>query len=75
MTYYSVNPTLLWRTLEYILPGCGVPRTLEYATTKAECSLESKSRLESVATPLPALSLTTLLCRKTVAAGSRELAF
>ena len=42
------------RTLEYALPGCGVGPTLEYATTKEECSLESKSCIESVAAPTPA---------------------
>src|SRR6218665_3818535 len=58
------------RTLEYVLPGCGILystpypgvahsrvrptqvwRTLEYATTMEECTLESKSCLESVADP------------------------
>ena len=65
--YYRVR---VWRTREYVLPGCGVLestsypgvaysrlrltrvwRTLEYATTKEECTLESKSCLESVAAP------------------------
>ena len=32
------------------------PRTLESTTTKEECTLESKSCLESVAAPTPALT-------------------
>src|SRR6218665_3003511 len=54
----------MWCTIEYALPGCGVLwsrglrptrvwRTLEYATTNEECTLESKSCLESVAAPKP----------------------
>src|SRR6218665_15886 len=33
-------------------------RTLDYATTKEECTLESKSCLESVAAPAPAQNVT-----------------
>jgi len=46
-----VHPTRVWRTLEYmyVLPG-----RVEYATTKEECTLESKSYLESVAAHTPA---------------------
>jgi len=43
----------MWRTLEYIL-YTRVWRTLEHATTKEECTLESKSCLESVAAATPA---------------------
>ena len=38
-------------------PTC-VWRTLDYATTKEECTLESKSCLESVAAPTPAQNVT-----------------
>src|SRR6218665_1136256 len=65
--YFRIPPISdVWvgRTLEYVLPGCGYSRvrptrmcrTLEYATTKEECTLESKSCLESVAAPTPAPS-------------------
>src|SRR6218665_1110243 len=69
------------RTLEYVLPGCGILysrstpypgvaysrvrrtrvwRTLEYATTKEECTQESKSCQESVAAT-PFLNLSRLV--------------
>ena len=41
MAYSRVRPTRVWRTLEY-------------ATTKEECALESKRCIESVAAPTPA---------------------
>ena len=47
VVYSRVRPTLVW---------C----TLEYATTKEECTLESKSCLESVASPTGALLLRRL---------------
>ena len=40
VAYSRVRPTRLWSTLEY-------------ATTQEECTLESKSCLESVAAPTP----------------------
>src|SRR6218665_692326 len=40
VAYCRVRPPRVWRTLEY-------------ATTKEECTLESKSCLESVAVPTP----------------------
>ena len=43
MAYSRVRPTRVWRTLEY-------------ATTKEECTLESKSCLESMAAPTAAYS-------------------
>ena len=43
VVYSRLRPTRVWRTLE-----C--------ATTKEECTLESKSCVESVAAPTPALA-------------------
>jgi|SRR6218665_2539132 len=45
MAYSRVCPTRVWRTLEY-------------RTTKEECTLKSKSCLESVAAPTPARRVT-----------------
>src|SRR6218665_526203 len=42
VAYSRVRPTWVWRTLEY-------------ATSKEECTLESKSCLESVAAPTPGI--------------------
>jgi len=47
VAYSRVRPTRVWRTLEY-------------ATTKEECTLESKSCLESVAASTPAHLVTPL---------------
>ena len=55
MTYSRKRPTRVWRTLEYVLYP--VLCTLEYAPTKEECTLESKSCPESVAAPASVLRL------------------
>jgi len=48
MVYSRVRPTRVWCTV------CSrVGRNLESATTKEECTLESKSSLQSVAAPTP----------------------
>ena len=51
VAYSRVRPTRVWRTLEY-------------TTTKDECTLESKSCLEYVVAPTPASICTSELCKE-----------